>query len=375
MSVKKILISPVVLPEFRIGLYNRLNADPELDITISHGSLSMPVFKGAQKKKFREVLLDNKEIQLSGFSLIWQKGLLKEIVRGNYDIFIAQGNFGILTTYLCLIYQWIKRKKNMVWMCAYERPGIKGGKRLIRNFITGRILKLFTSGVAYSSHAKSYLIDRGMSADRINIIGNTNDVVSLNKNIKGLDKEVCRQELGLEKHVILFIGKFTVAKKIDLLIYAMHELVNSMGRCDLKLVLVGNGPARQVLENLATKLNLKQYVRFEGVVIQGKEKYFKAASVAVMPGSGGLMINDCMAARLPIILAYSDGTHLDLILDGETGILFEKDNVTNLAEKIVMMIENKELQQKIKNKAEKLILAKYSLDKMSDNFINAIKQA
>lgn len=373
MSVKKVLISPVVLPEFRIGLYNRLNSDSDLDITIAHGSLSMPVFESEQERKFSESLLYNKEIKMIGFSFVWQKGLLEEIIKGNYDIFVAQGNFGILTNYLCLIYQWLKGNKNMVWMCAYERPEIKGGKKFIRNLITGAILKLFNRGVAYSTHARDYLIDRGMPCDRVNIIGNTNDVVSLNNMIHDLNVEKCRKELNLKKHVILFIGKFTAAKKIDLLIQAMDELVAKRGRDDLQLVLVGNGPVRQGLEDLVAHFNLQEYVRFEGIVIEGKEKYFRAASVAVMPGSGGLMINDCMAARLPIILAYSDGTHLDLIKDQETGILFEKDNVTSLADRILMLIENDDLKTKIKDNAEKLILKKYSLDKMSENFIDALK--
>ena len=373
MTVKKVLISPVVLPEFRVGLYDRLNDDPGLDITIAHGSLSMPVFKSAQKKLFKEVKLNNKEIRVGGFTLVWQVGLFREVTGGSYDIVVAQGNFGILSSYIPLFFRWLQKKKNMVWMCAYERPGIKGMRKRVRDAITSIVLKLFHGGVTYSTYAKKYLINRNMPLDKIKILGNTIDVVSLHNKIIALDKERCRNELGLKKDVILFAGKFTPAKQIDLLINALKALVVNRGRDNLQLVLLGDGPILRDLKMLVRDLCLEDYVRFEGVVIEGKEKYFRTATVAVMPGSGGLLINDCMASRLPIILSYSDGTHFDLIKDRETGVLFSRDDVYDLADKIAMLLDDKSLRKKIADNAEQLILTKYTLDKMADNFKEALK--
>ena len=370
----KVLISPVVLPEFRVDLYNRLNNDFALEVVVAHGTSSMPVFAGKQAKKFREIRLENKEFHFAGFSFVWQKGLLREVLSGSYDVFLPQGNFGVLSNYPILLIRWLRGKKNIVWMCAYERPEVSFGiKKKIRNKVSSLVLKLFHGSVAYSSHAKEYLVSRGMPVERIRVIGNTVDVNSLHEKVAKLEKQVCREELGLQGDVILFVGKLTAAKKIELLLYALKELID--GDCgDVTLVLLGDGPVRANLEALSYDLGVSDHVRFEGVVIDGKEKYFRAATVAVMPGSGGLFINDCMASGLPIILSYSDGTHFDLIEDKVTGVLFERDNEKDLAKKISMLLADEMLRNRIASQAMRLILDKYTIDRMAENFNQALME-
>jgi glycosyltransferase involved in cell wall biosynthesis len=372
MSVKQVLISPVVLPEFRVGLYNQLNKNHQLNITVVHGSLSMPVFNSCQQRDFKEVKLRNIELRAGGFSFVWQEGFFKEVISGAYDIVVVQGNFGILSLYPALIVRWFQKKKTLVWMCAYERPGIKGWRKKIRDRVNSFILKLFNGGVAYSSYAKEYLVFSGMPPDQVKTIGNTTDVSSLNRKIKALDKRLCCKKLDFNRNVILFAGKFTAAKQINLLIMALSELVISRKRDDVELVLLGDGPVAGGLKMLAKELGLEDYIKFKGVVIEGKEDYFRAATVGVMPGSGGLFINDCMASRLPIVLSYSDGTHYDLINDCDTGVLFVRDDVSNLADKIEMLIDDELLRDKIADNAEHFIMTHYSIDKMAENFIKAL---
>ncbi|GAI10245.1 unnamed protein product, partial [marine sediment metagenome] len=254
------------------------------------------------------------------------------------------------------------RRKNIVWTCAYERPEVKSVRKTIRDYITGIILKFCHGAIAYSSYAREYLIERGMVPQKIRIIGNTTDVVSLNERISKFDRKFSRKELGIKKKAILFAGKFTKAKKIDLLLNAVHELVVVRARDDILLLLLGDGPIRDELVRLSHALNIINCVRFEGVVIGGKEKYFSAATLAVMPGSGGLFINDCMASRLPIILSFSDGTHYDLIHNFETGILFNRDDKKDLADKIERLVDDESLRERIASNAEKLILCKYKID-------------
>lgn len=373
MLVKKVLISPIVLPEYRVVLYNKLNEDPNLDITIAHGTSQNPIFNGKITKIFKEVNLKNREFKLFGFIFIWQSGLIKEIIKNNYDVFVVQANFGNISTHVVLLYRYIFQKRNIAWVCAYERPEIRGIKRRIRNGVTRIMLKLCHSSIAYNSFAKRHMINRGVCPKKIRIIGNTTDTIKLNNNINKIDLKKCKQELKINKNGILFVGKFTESKKLDLLINAMAELITVRSRNDIQLILVGDGPVRQDLIKLSQVLGISGHVHFEGVVIEGKEKYFKAATIAVMPGSGGLFINDCMAAGLPMILSYSDGTHHDLIRDGETGILFRRDNKNDLSDKIEKLLDNASLQNKIKSNATKMILSRYKIDDMAANFIQALK--
>ena len=128
------------------------------------------------------------------------------------------------------------------------------------------------------------------------------------------------------------------------------------------------------MKQLVSSLGISRYVRFSGVVIEGKEKYFRAADLAVMPGSGGLFINECMTAGLPILLSYSDGTHLDLIHDGRTGFLFRRDDEVDLSTKMACILADNILRKEVAQRAEEFVLANYSIEKMAEQIGSKIRQ-
>ena len=79
-----------------------------------------------------------------------------------------------------------------------------------------------------------------------------------------------------------------------------------------RLVIVGDGPERSALESLAK--SLYPSAEFIGAK-HGMElkSYFAQADLFVLPGTGGLAVQEAMSYGLPVIVAKGDGTQDDLV--------------------------------------------------------------
>ena len=109
---------------------------------------------------------------------------------------------------------------------------------------------------------------------------------------------------------LLFVGRLQARKRIDWLLRACAQLDPAP-----RLVIVGDGPERARLEKLAAEV----YPDAEFVGIRrGAElpPYFQAADLFVLPGTGGLAVQQAMSFGLPVLVAKGDGTQDDLVRSG-----------------------------------------------------------
>ncbi len=139
--------------------------------------------------------------------------------------------------------------------------------------------------------------------------------------------------IPLDSPVILFVGRVAKEKSIDMLIEAMPEVIKTIP--DTKLVIVGDGPCRLELEELAVKLKVHDSVIFTGMQpwssigrMYQLGDVFVSASVTE---TQGLTFAEAMAASLPIV-AREDECFADLIRSGYNGLLFNthEELVNNL---------------------------------------------
>jgi glycosyltransferase involved in cell wall biosynthesis len=146
-----------------------------------------------------------------------------------------------------------------------------------------------------------------------------------------------RRELNLEpqRPVILYAGKFIPVKGVDLLIRAYSRLPRHNGEPWPYLVLVGGGPLRAGLEQLALQCGVPG-VRFAGFQNQTElPAYFCLSSVLAMPSNyepWGLIVNEAMSCARPAIVSDVAGCAPDLIEDGVTGYRFRSGDVDGLAD-------------------------------------------
>jgi glycosyltransferase involved in cell wall biosynthesis len=106
---------------------------------------------------------------------------------------------------------------------------------------------------------------------------------------------------------ILFVGRLQARKRIDFLLRASAQLGTHP-----RLVIVGDGPERQSLESLAAEIYPQ--AEFAGARHGAElEPYFSEADLFILPGTGGLAVQEAMSYGLPVIVAQGDGTQDDLV--------------------------------------------------------------
>jgi glycosyltransferase involved in cell wall biosynthesis len=109
--------------------------------------------------------------------------------------------------------------------------------------------------------------------------------------------------------VVLFVGRLQGRKRIDNLLYACAALLPEL---QPEVWIVGDGPAMAEFQTLAQQIY--PHAHFPGAK-RGAElnSFFSTADLFVLPGTGGLAVQEAMAYGLPVIVAEGDGTQDDLV--------------------------------------------------------------
>jgi len=141
------------------------------------------------------------------------------------------------------------------------------------------------------------------------------------------DWKALRKEKGWQDETVLIsVGRLAPEKNWDTLLQAFAKVCAQ--RPGLRLVLIGDGPAKGTLEALTAELGIAQQVTFTGVLPFGDVPcYLKAADMFVFASvteTQGLVTIEAMAAGLPIVAVDGSGTR-DIVEHGKQGLLVEND--------------------------------------------------
>ena len=133
---------------------------------------------------------------------------------------------------------------------------------------------------------------------------------------------------------ILFVGRVTGEKQIDVLLKAISLLPASL---DAKLEIVGGGDQFKNLQHLADQLGIAGRVTFSGYVTDEQlRQAYTRATIFAMPSIAELQsiaTMEAMASALPVVAANAMALP-HLVHDGENGYLFEPGNAQSLADRI-----------------------------------------
>lgn len=181
----------------------------------------------------------------------------------------------------------------------------------------------------------------------------------------GLKSEQILSKYGLEEQsYILFVGRVSPEKGIHILLRAFKQIVNDIPK-DFKLVVVG--PLASAFNSAQISSYAKAVMRYakEGL---GERVVFTGAidrnSLRILYSSAYCFILPSLAEAFPMVLleAMASGTPpigsttggiQDVIIDGVNGLLFRKGDWEDLASKLLMLIADKNLRDKLATSARK----------------------
>lgn len=189
-------------------------------------------------------------------------------------------------------------------------------------------------------------------------------------------RSAIRSELGLRPDavVILLVSKLIPRKRASDVIDAFAQLSNANPAAHL--VLVGTGPQQAELEQRA-RANAPSRVFFAGFQNQSKiSAYYAASDIFVFPTSDepwGLVLNEAMAAGLPVVTSDGAGAAPDLIADSGAGYVYPAGDLPALALALKRLVDSKELRVSMGQRALAHI-AQWDASRSANAIVDAVKR-
>lgn len=185
-------------------------------------------------------------------------------------------------------------------------------------------------------------------------------------------RQVARRELGLEPgdQAVISVGRLSQEKDYATLLRAMASLEGP------RLFLVGHGPARGELENLASELGLGERVVFLGE--RGDVPRLLAAcdlfALSSLTEGISMALLEAMAGGLPVAATAVGGTP-ELVIPGQTGLLTPPGDPAALAQAMGELLSDPERAQALGAAGAERVARHFSLEAMAGAYAGLYRQA
>ncbi len=238
-------------------------------------------------------------------------------------------------------------------------------ERSSRNYLVDRLLSHFTSRViACSDSAARFQLEAlKINPRKVITIYNCTDVERYaNQGATGTQ----RKELGIGEDdlVIGSVGRLEKLKGHRLLLEVTRDLIESFPT--LKLVIIGDGEEREVLEKKRSDLGLVNHVIFTGIR-NDVEKLLPVLDVYVQPTIGReglpLTVVEAMAAKLPVVASDIGGIR-EAVIHKQTGILVAPGDKDDLARALSQILRDREMRCLMSQEGWKLCKQKFGVTHM-----------
>lgn len=156
-----------------------------------------------------------------------------------------------------------------------------------------------------------------------------------------VDKEHFRKAIAPDgERIIAHTSNFRKVKRVQDVIYVFAEIVKVI---PAKLLLIGDGPERQGLEELCRKLGLCDHIRFLGK-IDAVEEILAVSDLFLIPSqneSFGLAALEAMACEVPVISSNIGGLP-EVNVQGVTGFLSDVGDVAEMSKNAIHILSSDE---------------------------------
>lgn len=275
----------------------------------------------------------------------WLKGL-SHLLRLNHKDIILTGEIKFLSSWYVMFRNRLlpKSKRARIYLWSH---GWDGTERKLRRAVYRLYFGMADGLLLYGDHSRQIALREGIHPSKIQVIHNSLDHDNLVRIRESMHDNNTRAYFerwfgDVSRPTLAYIGRLSLVKKITQLLEAA-ALLKSQGR-PCNIVIVGDGPDKEVLIHTVAALGLENEVHFCGAIYDFKESapIVYNADACVSPGHVGLTAIHSLELGTPVITHYDMTAHapeVEAITPGETGQLFDRDNVESLAKAISRQLD------------------------------------
>lgn len=235
---------------------------------------------------------------------------------------------------------------------TFEKSRKYRAMKMYEDFVVSHADRIITITLAM----KEELVERGVPAERISLAYNSVDVDRFHALRRD---EALASRLGIPAGVpvIGYVGSFVDYEGLDDLLTAAATLRDA-GR-DFRLLMVGDGAAMPMLQEMVVQLRLESWVILTGrVPHEDVEAYYSLIDVAPFPRKpwevcelvSPLKPFEAMAMKKPVVVSGTRAL-LEIVTDGLNGLVFEKGDPASLAKALGRLLDNPQLRADIGERA------------------------
>ncbi len=185
--------------------------------------------------------------------------------------------------------------------------------------------------------------------------------------------EKANEELDIDFEYILAVGRFTDIKQFDVIINCYNDSI--LKSKNIKLIILGDGEEKKVLNQLVKKLNLINDVLILGFK-QNPYKYMKNAKFLVMCSKFEgfpMVLIESLTCGTPLVSYDCPSGPSEIIIPNENGILVENQNKDEMTKALNEMISNKELYLHCKQNAKNSV-ERFSLENIGNQWLQLFNE-
>jgi glycosyltransferase involved in cell wall biosynthesis len=201
-----------------------------------------------------------------------------------------------------------------------------------REWIKRRIVSRFSAGLAGGTMAADYLVQLGM--DRKAVFSGYDVVDNSHFQTATPARMDAARTVALGRPFFLASARFIPKKNLAGLLKAYAAYRQRAGSDAWALIVLGDGPLRPKLERLRTELSLSDDVVFPGFKQYGElPAWYAAAEAFILPSTAeqwGLVVNEAMAAGLPVLVSRRCGCAVDLVEEGKNGFVVDPFQIEDM---------------------------------------------
>jgi glycosyltransferase involved in cell wall biosynthesis len=371
-AIRVTVVSPEPTP-YRAPLFDLVAARPEVDLTVVYAAATVAGRTWRVEPRHRAVFL--KGVRLPGLRGLFRHdypvtpgihAALRDadpqvVVVSGWSTFASQAAIG-----------WC-RAKGVPYVLLVESHDLgprSGWRRAIKRAVVPRVVRGAASVLAVGTAARDSMVDRGAAPERVRVFANTIDVAAWERRAAQLAgrRAELREALGVadEDVVVLSVGRLAPEKGFDTLIRA------ATGIARLPVVIAGEGPEREALEQLGGRVRL-----LGGVDEERLAEAYAAADVFALLSlhePWGVVVNEAAASGLPLVLSDRVGAAHDLLRDGENGTVVPAGDVAATAAALRRLADDPELRARMGRRSHELVRG-WCYEPSVESFVAAVRDA
>ena len=353
----KLALQQRVLPSYRVPFFDMLAQACDEGMSLFAG---LPrAHEGITNGKLQianYVPAKNIHIFNGSLYLCYQRGLIDWLANWNPDALVVEANPRYLATFSAVKWMHSRGRKVIGW--GLGAPPLSGPLSGLRQSRRIRFISQFDALISYSRRGADEYAALGFPPEKIFVAPNavspkpSSPIPSRTSTFKG-------------RPVILFVGRLQRRKRVAGLLRACSEMEYKP-----RLIIVGDGPEREHLESLAKQVYPS--AEFIGAKHGAELKpYFTEADLFVLPGTGGLAVQEAMSYGLPIIVAKGDGTQDDLVRESN-GWQIAPDDYDALVKTMRFALSDMGRLRTMGEESYRIVHEEINLEKMVEVFVQAL---